>query len=134
MAYFRFIVLSNDPGEIEVENGVFLNSDFEKTSMRVKKAPLLPQEPGLGQNYPNPFNPSTQIRFQIPTARDVELRVYNLLGQTVRTLISGPMKAGIHTVAWDGSDARGRPVASGVYFYSIKAGDFAKVRKMTMLK
>jgi len=88
----------------------------------------------LHQNYPNPFNPSTEIRFDIPTARDVKLRIYNQLGQTVRTLVDNRMKAGTYSFEWDGSNQTGHGVASGVYFYNLEAGDFRDLRKMTLVK
>ncbi|HCV25607.1 MAG TPA: hypothetical protein DGN59_19290 [Candidatus Latescibacteria bacterium] len=88
----------------------------------------------MHQNYPNPFNPSTEIRFEIPTARDVQLRIYNQLGQTVRTLVDNRMKAGTYALEWDGQDQMGRSVASGVYFYNLEAGDFNQIRKMTLVK
>ena len=88
----------------------------------------------LEQNYPNPFNPETQIRFTIPRALPVRLNVYNIRGQLVRTLVNSAMTAGSHTVRWDGLDNHGVKVASGVYVYSIKAGEFVQAKKMTMLK
>ena len=88
----------------------------------------------LHQNYPNPFNPSTEIRFDLPTARDVKLRIYNQLGQTVRTLVDHRMKAGAYSLKWNGDDEAGHTVASGVYFYNLDAGDFTQIRKMTLVK
>ena len=93
-----------------------------------------PNATALGHNFPNPFNPSTEIRFDIPTARNVKLRVYNQLGQTVRTLADHRMKAGTYALEWDGQDQMGRSVASGVYFYNLEAGDFNQIRKMTLVK
>ncbi len=84
---------------------------------------------------PNPFNPSTTIYFQVPESENVSLVIYNLAGQVVRTLIPGrTLKAGIHDVYRAGRDEQGRPVAAGVYFYRLTAGDQALVRKMTMLR
>ncbi len=84
---------------------------------------------------PNPFNPSTTIYFQVPEAGEVSLVVYSLAGQVVRKLIPGrTLKAGIHDVFWEGRDEQGRPVAAGVYFYRLRAGDRALVRKMTLLR
>ena len=84
---------------------------------------------------PNPFNPSTTIYFQVPEAGEVSLVVYSLAGQVVRKLIPGrTLKAGIYDVFWEGRDEQGRPVAAGVYFYRLRAGDRALVRKMTLLR
>ena len=96
----------------------------------------LPKAFELSQNVPNPFNPSTTIRFSIPEERslDVKLNVYNIRGVLVKTLVDDRRGAGVHVVQWDGRDNRGRPVASGVYFYRIQAGEFVKIRKMVLLK
>ena len=83
----------------------------------------------LSQNYPNPFNPITTINFQIPIANNVDLSIYNLLGQKIETLVSGRQPAGRYQVEWD---ARG--FASGVYFYKIEAGNFIEVKKMIIIR
>jgi cytoskeletal protein CcmA (bactofilin family) len=89
----------------------------------------------LAQNYPNPFNPSTQISFALPEARgEVSLVIYNTNGQLVKTLIAGEMNAGRHRVIWDATDANGRKVASGVYLYVIKAGNFTAQKKLVLTK
>ena len=88
----------------------------------------------LDQNYPNPFNPSTTIRFQLPEASNVRLSVHDLLGREVTTLVSQPMSAGAHEVSWNGRDAAGRLVATGVYLYRIEAGDFMQVKQMMLAK
>jgi len=83
----------------------------------------------LSQNYPNPFNPSTQIQFSIPKQTQVTLKIYNLIGQEVATLVNGVLDAGQHTVSFNASR-----LASGVYFYSIKAGSYTNTRSMMLLK
>lgn len=88
----------------------------------------------LAQNYPNPFNPETSIRFNLPINSKVDLYIYNAVGQRIRTLVSTRMSAGTHAAIWDGLNDLGQKVASGVYFYSIKAGDFSKTMKMVMIK
>jgi hypothetical protein len=134
LATVRFVTLTDDPGQIEVVGGELVNSDFRGSTMRIEAAQVLPQAVALHQNYPNPFNPSTEIRFDLPTARDVQLRVYNQLGQTIRTLVDEQMKAGSYRLKWDGTTSEGRSVSSGVYFYSLDAGDFSQIRKMTLVK
>ncbi len=98
----------------------------------IEEAPL-PTDFVLAQNYPNPFNPSTTIRYALPTPVDVQLSIYNVLGQRVRLALSGRQLAGNHTYLWDGTNDAGRPVASGVYFYRLKAGEYVKTRKMMLL-
>ena len=88
----------------------------------------------LSQNYPNPFNPETTIRYQLPERSPVSLVVYNLLGQRVRTLVEETKEAGFHQVRWDGRDEWGRTVASGIYFYHMRAGPYSEGKKMTLLK
>ncbi len=94
----------------------------------------LPTEIALMQNYPNPFNPETNIEFRLPSATNVTLEVYNLLGQKVKTLVSDYREAGYHTVRWNGTNDSGDLVPSGVYFYRMTAGDFVKTNKMIMLR
>ncbi|HDZ58758.1 MAG TPA: T9SS type A sorting domain-containing protein [Ignavibacteriales bacterium] len=90
----------------------------------------LPDEYELSQNYPNPFNPSTTIRYALPEGGDVTLRIYNLLGQEVKTVLDNVQQsAGIHQVVFDASD-----LPSGIYFYSFRANNFVQVKKMMLLK
>jgi hypothetical protein len=88
----------------------------------------------LDQNYPNPFNPETVIKFSLPQDSRVSLKVYNILGQVVNTLVDETLPAGNHSVSWNGKNERGTDVASGVYFYRIKAGDYESIMKMTLLR
>jgi len=93
----------------------------------------------LKQNYPNPFNPGTTIAYTLPAQAEVSLKIVNLLGQEVRTLISGSQNAGVHEVLWDGSNAAGTPVASGMYFYKLEAKaldgkTYSETRKMLLMK
>ncbi|MDF1545622.1 MAG: T9SS type A sorting domain-containing protein [bacterium] len=99
------------------------------TSVEDKDERALPASFSLAQNYPNPFNPSTVIDFSIPKAGDVKLKVFNILGQSVRTLIDGPMSAGQHTVYFDAS---GLP--SGIYFYRLTSLAGSSTRKMALIK
>jgi hypothetical protein len=90
---------------------------------------------GLDQNYPNPFNPATTIRYQVARTGPVSLKVYNVSGQLVRTLVDGRVDAGVlHEARWQGVNDAGQSVSSGVYFYKLVAGDFVETRKMVLLK
>jgi len=94
----------------------------------------IPKSYTLSQNYPNPFNPETTIRFQLPRAGHVVLRIFNIRGQKIRTLIDSPYQAGSHDVRWDSKDNHDNPVSSGLYFYQLQVGDFSQVRKMSLLR
>ena len=83
----------------------------------------------LAQNYPNPFNPVTMIRYQIPTAETVSLKVYDVLGKEVATLVSGRQEAGSYAVPFNASG-----LSSGMYFYRLQAGSFVETRKMMLVK
>jgi hypothetical protein len=90
---------------------------------------LQPTQYTLEQNYPNPFNPSTTIRYTLPVSGRIAVRVYNLLGQAVATLVDGTQKAGTYEVSFNAS-----ALSSGVYFYRIESGSFEAVKKMMLLK
>lgn len=94
----------------------------------------LPADFGLSQNYPNPFNPETEIRFQLPEASYVVIKIYNTLGREIVTLVDGQFNGGYHRVHWDGKDRFGHALASGVYFYRFKAGSFQQVRRMSLVR
>ena len=94
----------------------------------------LPKEFALDQNYPNPFNPSTTIKFALPKDAMVSLKVYDVLGREVRTLVNQRVSAGYQQVVWDGRNQFGAQVASGIYIYRITAGQFISTKKMMMLK
>lgn len=111
----------------------------------------IPKAFGLFQNYPNPFNPTTTIHYTIPSTEQragsgegrnnselcalrTTLKIYNILGQEVKTLLDQVQKAGYYTVAWDGRDRLGQEVPSGVYFYRLRAGDFSETRRMLLMK
>lgn len=88
----------------------------------------------LAQNYPNPFNAATNFRFTLPRASQVEINIFNIRGQRVKTIVDNPMEAGVYVVDWDGTDQNGDPVSSGIYFYRMNAGDFSDMKKMVLLK
>ncbi len=97
----------------------------KQTTEKVK----LPMEFSLAQNYPNPFNPITQINYALPEDCWVKLEVFNILGRKIATLVDGEQKAGYKTVSWDASQ-----MASGIYFYRLKAGGYIRAKKMILLK
>lgn len=88
----------------------------------------------LHQNYPNPFNPETKISFSIPKDSKVELSIYNIKGQKVKTLAESDFEKGIHQVIWDGKDNAGKSVSTGIYFYKMETDSFSAVKKAILLK
>ncbi|MCK4654679.1 MAG: right-handed parallel beta-helix repeat-containing protein [Candidatus Cloacimonetes bacterium] len=88
----------------------------------------------LHQNYPNPFNPETTISYQLPENGKVELTVYNLKGQKVKTLVNEVLPAGEHSIVWDGIDDNGKSVSSGIYFYKLKTENHEETKKMILMK
>jgi hypothetical protein len=90
---------------------------------------VTPNDYTLTQNYPNPFNPSTSINFAIPNSEFVTLKIYNILGSEVATLVNETLGAGSYKFNFDASN-----LASGIYLYELKAGNFAQIKKMNLLK
>jgi len=97
--------------------------------LSIKEEGLSLNTHSLSQNYPNPFNPSTTIHFSLAKSENVQIEVYNTLGKKVKVLVDGNMKAGEHTVEFNAEN-----LSSGIYFYSIEAGEFQSVKKMIVLK
>jgi len=89
----------------------------------------------LSGNYPNPFNPETAIYFSVEqTSLLVNLEIYNLKGQKIKTLVNEILPAGSHSVIWNGTDKNEKPVSSGVYLYKMKTGNFVSTKKMILMK
>ncbi len=96
--------------------------------------PAVPDKSSLHQNYPNPFNPATTIEYAVQSSARVELKIYNALGQSVKTLVDDFKTIGEHSVVWDGRDSFGQLVPSGNYFYQIRIGEFVSTKKMIVIK
>jgi hypothetical protein len=99
-----------------------------------KSESLLPDAFSLFQNYPNPFNPETVIRYALPENCYVELAIYNILGQKVKTLVNQYQNAGYKMVLWNGRDDKGNEIASGVYFCKIRTPRYSETKKMVSLR
>lgn len=117
-------------------NMMMVNFDLSNSPLGLELASeaWVPSQLELGQNYPNPFNPETRIRFGLPQAQQVRLVIYNILGQTINTLVDENLSAGSYEYTWNGSDARGQQVASGIYLYSLETGSGKIVRKMLLTR
>jgi hypothetical protein len=115
--------------QIDVSN--YLTDPISVVQLQNSSSPVNFQ---LFQNYPNPFNPETMIKYRIPQPVQVTLRIYNLLGQEVRTLVDRIQDAGIYEIHWHGKDGAGHAVPSGLYLYRIEAGGYSQVRKMALVR
>ena len=114
---------------------VFLNQGIPAATAIAAETATTPSAFVLGANYPNPFNPATTIPVSVVAgAGDVDLTIYNVLGQPVRQVWNGPLSAGDHRLAWDGRDAQGQSVAAGVYLVRLHQGEQTRLRKMVKLE
>jgi hypothetical protein len=120
---FQFKVVGD--GTVYFDNWYFWKASTDITEIDN----AVPLDFALEQNYPNPFNPSTTIRFSLPLANQVQLKVYNMLGQEVATVLNEFKNAGSYEVTFDAAD-----LPSGVYVYAITAGSFKSVQKMVLMK
>jgi len=146
--YVKLVLDRPDPGESDYcqigEVEIYTQSDTVLTPGNDSTIPLHKSEPlavvempnsyHVEQNYPNPFNPETTIRFQLPENTKVMVKIYNMIGQEITTLIEGILPAGHHSVIWNGRDLQGNKVPSGVYLYQFRAGDYNATRKMVLLE
>lgn len=111
--------------------GTALTTDVDEDSPFTTATP---KKAALHQNYPNPFNPKTAINFDLPEKQHIDLKIYDVSGKLVRTLVSGEEDAGYHSIVWDGKDDTGNAVNSGVYIYRIDAENYRETKRMILLK
>ena len=123
---------------IEITDSQAYDSEFGFNRLALPAPVQLQTRPevfALANNYPNPFNPATTIKYALPQAADVELTVYNVVGQPVRMLVAEHQSAGRYVVEWDATNDSGHSLASGMYFYRLAVGgEFLEVKKMLLLK
>ncbi|MDD3524619.1 MAG: M14 family zinc carboxypeptidase [Candidatus Cloacimonetes bacterium] len=135
--YLRFRLRDNSIADELTDPGWTLDNIRVITGSATSNSDLvsdIPVAAALYPNFPNPFNPETTIRFSLAQTDEVSLEVFNLRGQKVRSYRPGTMNPGNHKVIFDGMDDNGSPLASGVYFYRLKAGAFSQSRKMILMK
>ncbi|MBI4547377.1 MAG: T9SS type A sorting domain-containing protein [Ignavibacteriae bacterium] len=128
-------IVVEDNKTLQIENPV------SRIALKVAGSMNLPKEYALLQNHPNPFNPSTKIRYELPVESHVTLKIYNVLGQEVITLVHGKVDAGYRSAYWNSRDKNGNVVSSGMYFYRLEASSliepkksFIQVKKMNLVK
>jgi len=98
------------------------------------KKTSLPVTYELYPNYPNPFNAGTVITFDLPRAERVAVKIYDVLGREVHTLLDGVIEAGRHKITWNGTNKKGEALPTGIYIYQMKAGSFTSTRKLLLLR
>jgi hypothetical protein len=118
----------------DFEDGVYILQNNASTGIDEEKTPMLPGTLRLEQNYPNPFNPVTTIAYHLPAKSSVQLTIYNLAGQKIRTLVQAKQAAGTYRVTWDGCNQLGEPVNSGMYIYRLQTQEGVRVKKMLLLR
>jgi len=125
----ELVAFIQEPTTKEIKAGAVVPLDGSVSALPGSEGQSLPKEFRLMQNFPNPFNPQTTIRFVLKQQRNVELSVYDASGKRIRTLFNGRKKAGEHAVVFDASG-----LASGVYFYQLKSGNYSQTKKMLLIK
>lgn len=132
----RFITVSQDDYVYAIQIGDFNDAVYRSVQPTTERDDFFIQEIQNVKlsNYPNPFNPSTTISFSIPDENRINLTIYNLKGQKVKTLVNDNLDKGNHSVVWNGKDLNNKPVCSGIYLYKIKAGNKGSVKRMILLK
>ena len=119
----------NDLGSQNFQNYIYINNSVLETNYE-----NIPKQYILHQNYPNPFNPITTLRYDLPEVAFVKIRVFDMSGNTVKTLVSESKSSGFKSIQWDATNNQGQSVSAGVYFFSIQAGNFVETKKMILLK
>lgn len=138
---FKIVKQGNSGGRVHIEDIILASDDGRAVTTVISQRVVaiervIPEEYTLFQNYPNPFNSGTAIQFAIPSGLGSHafLKIYNTLGHVVRTLLDEKKGPGHYTVRWDGKDSFGKEVASGVYFYRLKAGEYVSTKRMLVIK
>lgn len=138
VASLRFQLLEERPQNnlMHIAEGLLIDGNLRISTAEHlgAKVSLVPDDFALERNFPNPFNPETTIRYSVPKQGEVTLRIYNILGQEVATLVNSEHLPGYYTAHWGGQDQSGRTVASGIYLYRMQAGKFIRIHKMLLLK
>ncbi len=147
-SWTKLVLPSDLPGDSYFTAGIFHSTKFgymfadgvvcrfknQLTGVAVRPDEKMPAAFQLHQNYPNPFNPTTTISYDVVTPDRVSLKIYNLKGEEIKTLVDGVVASGNHSIVWDATNNSGNKVASGMYIYTIKVGDGQAHRRMMLLK
>jgi hypothetical protein len=126
--------ITPSPSDIKIDNLIIDDNPAVISSVQTESKNEIPTDWQLSQNHPNPFNAETYISFQVPKSSHVNIEVFNLLGQRLRTLVSERKNPGIYKAIWNGKDDQSRSVGSGIYIYRMDAGEFTANRKMVLVQ
>ena len=114
--------------------GMDTNGELHGQMTRSKNIENLPDDFVLYANYPNPFNPQTRIDFGLPDEGFVSLKIYDIMGREITTLVHDVFSPGYKSIIWNATNKSGQPVSAGMYFYALQAKDFIQIKKMVLLK
>ena len=129
-----FIInLNEPPSEVTLDPNNYILKDVLQIVNSVNKS-VKPTNYSLAQNYPNPFNPETTIEYKVPKPGFITIKIYNIKGEEVKTLINAEQTAGSYSVNWNGINNKGQQLSSGIYYYRIEAENYSQTRKMILLK
>jgi len=131
MAQLRFVMGS--AGLITGE-GWYIDDIYYTNPTGISDNSIIPKVTSLNGNYPNPFNPTTTIAYSLSKEAHVNIEIFNMKGQKVRTLKNEEQTAGDYNAVWNGKDDNSKPAASGVYFYKMEAGNIQQTKKMILMK
>ena len=135
----QYVIEEVLPGQKVVKHPLIAGESVEISNsnaraLKLERIATIPVKFAVEQNYPNPFNPTTEIRYAIPARDQVEIAIFNTLGQKVKTLVSGQQDAGYYSVTWDATNETGKSVGSGIYFYTVRTSKHTVIKKMMLLK
>jgi hypothetical protein len=134
VASVRLVALEDGRPQMTLSAGALVNSGFGSDVAELNNSSVLPSAYSLGEAYPNPFNPVTRIEFALPESGMTTLKVFNIMGQQVASLLNQQLDAGRHTVSWNATNEAGQKVASGMYVYQMEVNGFTQSHKMLLLK
>jgi hypothetical protein len=135
-AYWNYQLVKND-GSLGIHNPFYVVNILLASISPISVKQISGEVPNkfeLAQNYPNPFNPTTTIKFNIAKTSNVSIKIYDLTGKLVNTIVNQKMNPGKYDVKWTSTNSEGKFVASGVYFYRIETGEFTDTKKMILVK
>jgi hypothetical protein len=131
---YYWIQIKNSNQVMDAELGYVITSFKDHIPSSLETTAFIPDKFSLDQNYPNPFNPTTKISFEIPYTAMISLKIYDILGQEVKTIIHGEFMPGKTTVIWNGDNNYGKSVSSGIYFYRLESSGISITKKLMLLR